>query len=67
MKRTAYLEYLYILSLITFYYDGLCPFLIICVIRQVDEALIGVSFRVDAPFRFEKQHGGTRRMNEVMP
>jgi hypothetical protein len=46
MNITAYLEYLYILSLITFDYHGFCPFLIICVIRQVDEALIGVSFSV---------------------
>jgi hypothetical protein len=46
MKKTGYPEYLYILSLNTFDYDGFFPFLIICVIRQVDEAFIGVSFSV---------------------
>ncbi len=46
MKIGACPEYLYIFSLITFYYQGFFPFLIICVIHQVDEALIGVSFSV---------------------
>jgi hypothetical protein len=46
MLKTAYREYLCIHLLITFYYQGFFPFLIIFVIQQVDEVVIGVSFRM---------------------
>jgi len=46
MKRTGCREYLCILFLIIFYDQRFFPFLIICVILQVDEVFIGVSFRM---------------------
>jgi hypothetical protein len=49
MKKTACPEYLCIHLLISFHLQGFFPFLIICVIPQVDEVVIGLTFRAWMP------------------